>query len=139
MDRREFLATSAVAPLGAGLGAGIAGAVTGDGDLTWWPAWRIREAIVSGKISALAVTDHFLARIARLDPQLHAFRVVDVAGAREQARAADAALARGETPGPLFGVPMAAARRGCLRRCAGFSGCTRPPGACPTPTTNRRS
>ena len=107
MDRREFLATSAVAPLGAGLGAGIAGAVTGDGDLTWWPAWRIREAIVSGKISALAVTDHFLARIARLDPQLHAFRVVDVAGAREQARAADAALARGETPGPLFGVPMA--------------------------------
>ena len=103
MDRRAFLASSAVAPLVAG---GVAASAI-DADITWLPAWQIREAIVSGKITALAVTDHFLSRIARLDPQLHAFRAIDVAGAREQARNADAALARGEKPGLLHGVPMA--------------------------------
>lgn len=76
-------------------------------DPTWLPAWQIRDAIVAGKTSAVAVTDHFLARIARLDKVLHAFRDVQPELARAQARAADAALARGESPGPLFGVPVA--------------------------------
>lgn len=74
--------------------------------LTWMPAWQIRDAIVAGKYSALAVTEHFLARIARLDPVLHAFLTVDPEGARAQALAADAALARGDKPGPLHGVPI---------------------------------
>ena len=106
MDRREFLATSAVAPLAAGV-AGAANAAVADADLTWLSAWQIRDAIVAGKYTALAVTEHFLSRIARLDPQLHAFRAVDVAGARDQARKADEALARGDKPGLLHGVPIA--------------------------------
>lgn len=105
MNRREFLATSTIASLAVGL-PGAASAATEDA-LTWLPAWQIRDAIVAGKLTALAVTDHFLARIARLDPQLHAFRAFDARAAREQARKADAALARGETPGLLHGVPIA--------------------------------
>lgn len=105
MNRREFLATSAVASLAAGV-PGAASAAADDA-LTWLPAWQIRDGIVAGKFTALAVTDHFLARIARLDPQLHAFRAFDVSAARDQARAADAALARGEKPGLLHGVPIA--------------------------------
>ena len=76
-------------------------------DPTWLSAWQIRDAIVEGRISALAVTEHFLSRIARLDNTLHAFRDVKPDLARKQARAADAALANGEKPGLLFGVPVA--------------------------------
>lgn len=107
MDRREFLASSVIGPMVAGVSAGAAGAAVTDDGLTWLSAWQIRDAIVAGKLTALAVTNHFLSRIARLDPQLHAFRAVDVSGAREQARNADAALARGDKPGLLHGVPVA--------------------------------
>ncbi len=75
-------------------------------ELTWMPGWQIRDAIVAGKYTALQVTEHFLARIARLEPVLHAFLAIDAEGARSQARAADAALARGDKPGALHGVPI---------------------------------
>src|SRR3546814_8689273 len=54
--------------------------------LTWLPAWKIREKIVSGEVSAMEVTEHFLGRIETLDPVLHAFRTVDYKRAREQAK-----------------------------------------------------
>jgi len=76
-------------------------------DPTWMSAWQIRDAIVAKKTTALAVTDHFLGRIANLDKTLHAFRDVKPEWAREQARAADVALTAGQQPGPLFGVPVA--------------------------------
>src|SRR3546814_5083369 len=75
--------------------------------LTWLPAWKIREKIVSGEVSAMEVTEHFLGRIETLDPVLHAFRTVDYKRAREQAKNADAAVRAGEPLGPLHGVPMA--------------------------------
>src|SRR3546814_17407930 len=75
--------------------------------LTWLPAWKIREKIVSGEVSAMEVTKHFLGRIETLDPVLHAFRTVDYKRAREQAKNADAAVRAGEPLGPLHGVPMA--------------------------------
>src|SRR3546814_14186223 len=34
--------------------------------LTWLPAWKIREKIVSGEVSAMEVTEHFLGRIETL-------------------------------------------------------------------------
>ena len=76
-------------------------------DLTWLPAWKLRDMIAGGEVTAAQVTDHFLGRIETLDPRLNAFRVVDADGARAQARAADAAAARGEALGPLHGVPIA--------------------------------
>ena len=50
--------------------------------------------------------DHYLDRVERFNPTLNAIVVLDADGARERARAADAALARGEVWGPLHGVPM---------------------------------
>ncbi|MEV5848408.1 amidase [Streptomyces sp. NPDC051985] len=77
------------------------------GDLTWLPAWRIRELIGAGEISPVDVTEHFLARIAEVDPRLHAFDTVDADGAREQAAAAERAIRDGVELGPLHGVPVA--------------------------------
>jgi Asp-tRNA(Asn)/Glu-tRNA(Gln) amidotransferase A subunit family amidase len=49
-------------------------------ELTWMPAWRIRELIVERDVSALEVTDHFLTRIEEFDPVLKAFKHVDAEG-----------------------------------------------------------
>ena len=79
----------------------------GDDDLSWMPAWRLRELIGARALSPVEVTEHFLARIADLDPQLHAFRQVDADGARAQAKQAEAAVMAGETLAPLHGIPVA--------------------------------
>ncbi len=77
-----------------------------DGDLTWAPAWRIREMIGARAVSPVEVTDHFLDRIERMNLELHPFRQIDADGARAQARTAEAAVMGGEALGPLHGVPL---------------------------------
>ena len=64
------------------------------------------KAILERKVSSLEVIDAHLERIEAVNPKLNA--VVQLAGdtAREQAREADAALARGDAAGPLHGVPF---------------------------------
>ena len=47
-----------------------------------------------------------LDRIAEINPRLNAIIWLDATRARSRARAADAALAKGEIWGPLHGVPM---------------------------------
>jgi amidase/aspartyl-tRNA(Asn)/glutamyl-tRNA(Gln) amidotransferase subunit A len=74
-------------------------------ELTWLPAWRIRELIEKREVSCVEVTDHFLGRIEEFNPVLHAFQEVDAAGAREQARRADDAVRAGDDLGPLHGIP----------------------------------
>ncbi|MET0876504.1 MAG: AtzE family amidohydrolase [Tardiphaga sp.] len=73
----------------------------------WLPASDIAKAVASKKISALAVTEAALARIAAHDPVLNAFTDVTADRARAKARAVDAAIAAGEAVGPLAGVPFA--------------------------------
>lgn len=75
--------------------------------LQWISALDTRQLIMDGRASALDVTQACLERIERLDPVLKAFTFVDREGALRAARAADAALAAGATPGPLHGVPVA--------------------------------
>ena len=57
-------------------------------------------------VSSRELVDVYLDRIARLDPQLNAFREVFGARARAEAQAADDRIAAGETA-PLLGVPVA--------------------------------
>ncbi len=70
-------------------------------------AAEIAQAVAARKLSALSVTEAALARIAAHDKVLNAFTDVTADRARAKARAIDAALAAGETIGPLAGVPFA--------------------------------
>ena len=75
------------------------------------PAFRsaasIRDAILAGKTSAVAVLDETLARFDRLEPKLSAFLSLDRGAARRQAQAVDARVAAGDRSGALLGVPVA--------------------------------
>ncbi len=75
-------------------------------ELTWMPAWEMRDLMAKGDLSPVEVVDHFLARIEQLDPTLHAFAHLDAAGAREQAASAERAVSSGEPVGPLHGIPI---------------------------------
>ncbi|PNP97985.1 hypothetical protein A8G00_21215 [Sphingobium sp. SA916] len=74
--------------------------------LTWMPAWQIRALIGERKVTPTQVLEHFLARIAALEPTLHAFDVLDVEGARTQAAAATRAVEDGAELGLLHGIPI---------------------------------
>jgi amidase len=75
-------------------------------DLTYLPAVAMAALIRENKISSVELVDAHLARIGKLNPQLNAFVEVDIEGARQQAREADAAVVRGDALGPLHGVPL---------------------------------
>src|SRR6202163_169428 len=70
-------------------------------------ASEIAQAVAGRKISALAVTEAALARIAKHNPVLNAFTDVTADRARAKARAIDATVAAGKNAGPLAGVPFA--------------------------------
>jgi Asp-tRNA(Asn)/Glu-tRNA(Gln) amidotransferase A subunit family amidase len=59
----------------------------------------------SGQLTSLALTDIYLARIARIDPALKSFITLTADLARSQARAADRELGLGTDRGPLHGIP----------------------------------
>ncbi len=64
------------------------------------------EAIRRGEISAEAVANTYLDRVAKYDPELGAFLTVQREETLEAARAIDQKRARGEALGPLAGVPI---------------------------------
>lgn len=59
------------------------------------------------EISAVELLEAHLERIQRINPELNAIPTLAEERARERARAADEALARGESLGPLHGLPVA--------------------------------
>ncbi|MBE1707972.1 MULTISPECIES: amidase [Mesorhizobium] len=67
---------------------------------------ELATAIARRKISAVEALDAHLAQIDRHNEGANAVISLDREGAYERARKADAALARGATPGPLHGVPF---------------------------------
>jgi amidase len=75
-------------------------------DMVFWSATKLAAAIRAKEVSALAVVDAHLERIAEVNPALNAVVQLCADRARAEARQADAALARGEIPGPLHGVPF---------------------------------
>jgi amidase len=62
--------------------------------------------LAAGTVTAPELLDVYLARIARIDPELRSYRVVLADSARQQAVAAQARLDAGERL-PLLGVPIA--------------------------------
>jgi amidase len=69
-------------------------------------ATQLATALRDRRIGCLELLDLFLARAERHNPALNAIVAWQVDVARDRARAADAALARGESWGPLHGIPM---------------------------------
>ena len=70
------------------------------------PAHELALRIRRREISALELLQLYLRRIERHNPAVNAVVLLDADRALQRARAADAALARGETWGVLHGVPM---------------------------------
>jgi aspartyl-tRNA(Asn)/glutamyl-tRNA(Gln) amidotransferase subunit A len=68
--------------------------------------WEIADGVKAKRFSAREVLEAALKRIEAKNPALNAFIVVDAEAARADADAVDAAIARGEDPGRLAGVPM---------------------------------
>lgn len=64
------------------------------------------EALRSGRLSALELTEACLSRIEERDAEVGAWAFLDPAFAREQARAADDWRKRGRPLGPLHGLPV---------------------------------
>ena len=75
------------------------------GALEYLSAGQLTEGLRQRRFSSLELTDHLIARIERRDAAINAVVVRDFERAREGARAADAALGRGEQR-PLLGLPM---------------------------------
>jgi amidase len=74
--------------------------------LAFESATKLAARIRGKELSSRELTEYFVARIEKHDVAVNAVVVRDFDRALEAAAAADAAAARGETLGPLHGVPM---------------------------------
>jgi amidase len=76
------------------------------GAFPFGPATALAAALRKGQVSSVALLQAYLERVDRLNPGLNAMVVDDRQAAIKRARAADRALAKGESWGPLHGLPM---------------------------------
>ncbi|MBZ5493547.1 MAG: amidase [Acidobacteriia bacterium] len=65
------------------------------------------RAVQKKEVSPVELTEACLERIEKLNPRLNAFITVTGTAALEDARKAEAEIARGEWKGPLHGIPLA--------------------------------
>ena len=76
-------------------------------DLCFTTATELARLLREKKVSAKEVMEVHLAQIDRINPKVNAIVTLLAEQAMNQASAADDALARGETVGPLHGIPIA--------------------------------
>jgi len=76
-------------------------------NLTQLPVHALSAGIAARRFSPVDVVDACLARIAALEPKLHAFVAVHEREARLAAEGADKAIRAGHAVGPLHGIPIA--------------------------------
>jgi amidase len=75
-------------------------------ELHFLPASELCRLLAAGEVSSVELLDHFVARVDKHDGAINAVVALDVDRARARAAEADAARARGESWGPLHGLPM---------------------------------
>jgi amidase len=81
--------------------------VAADDELVYVSASELAGRIRRGDVSPVEVVDACIARVEARNPSLNAFVFEGFDEARDRARAAEAALTRGDVVGPLHGVPTA--------------------------------
>ena len=79
-----------------------------EADLAFMSIPELASLLRSGQISCLALTEFFLNRLKKYDPQLHCVVSLTEAYAIEQAKLMDAELANGKDRGILHGIPYGA-------------------------------
>ena len=77
-------------------------------DLSFATVAELSGLIRARKVTSLALTQMFLARLKRLDTKLHFLTNLTEERALAQAKAADAEIAAGKYRGPLHGIPWGA-------------------------------
>ena len=75
----------------------------------------LRQQLLNGELSARELAQAALARIEAVEPQVHAFNLVTADRALAAADRVDAAIAAGESPGALAGIPLAVKDNLCTR------------------------
>src|ERR1700681_3932692 len=75
-------------------------------EICFLPAHELAHHIRAHELSAVEVMDAHIAQIERVNPAVNAIVTFLPDLARAGARAVDAALARGDDPGPLAGLPV---------------------------------
>ena len=75
----------------------------------------LRQQLLNGELSARELAQAALARIEAVEPQVHAFNLVTADRALADADRIDAAIAAGEPPGALAGIPLAVKDNLCTR------------------------
>jgi amidase len=76
-------------------------------DLCFLTAGELARRIRAREVSVTEVIEAHLAQIERVNPKVNAIVTLTAERALDEARAKDAALARGAAEGPLFGLPIA--------------------------------
>jgi Asp-tRNA(Asn)/Glu-tRNA(Gln) amidotransferase A subunit family amidase len=77
-------------------------------DLCYATVRELAELVRTRKVSSVALTEMYLARLKRLDPQLRCVITLTEDRARAQAKEADRDIAAGRYRGPLHGIPWGA-------------------------------
>jgi Asp-tRNA(Asn)/Glu-tRNA(Gln) amidotransferase A subunit family amidase len=76
--------------------------------VAFWPVTKLAELIRTQQVMPTELTEMYLTRIERFDPQLHVVVTLTADRAREQAARLDAELRAGTYRGPLHGIPWGA-------------------------------
>lgn len=79
-----------------------------EADIAFAPAWQLSGWIRTRQLTSVRLTQIYLARLKRFDPQLKCVITLCEDHALEQARRADAEIAAGHYRGPLHGIPWGA-------------------------------
>jgi aspartyl-tRNA(Asn)/glutamyl-tRNA(Gln) amidotransferase subunit A len=78
----------------------------GDSELAYLPATELVRLVRARTLSPVEIVDAALRRIDAINPLVNAYCTVISDAARDQARALEQAIQRGEAMGPLAGVPV---------------------------------
>jgi Asp-tRNA(Asn)/Glu-tRNA(Gln) amidotransferase A subunit family amidase len=88
------------------LAATVSACIAGDSDALAFASVReLAELVKTRKVSSVALTKMYLARLKKYDPQLHFVITLTEERAMEHAAAADREIAAGKYRGPLHGIP----------------------------------